>query len=347
MHIAIVEDTPVNLVVMQSLVSRMSGLDHPPDCHVFTDPVQALAWCKDNRPDLVIVDYMMPGMDGIEFIRHCRNTPHLKDQPILMVTAAAEREVRYTALEAGATDFLTKPIDRNEFLPRVRNMLRLAAHMQAIGVRADLLAQEVRKATEEIHDRERETVMRLARAAEFRDPETGAHINRMAHLSVLIGRHLGLDEEVLDQLLSAAPMHDVGKLGTPDHILLKPGRLTDDELLIMRLHPVIGYEILKDSGSPVLQMAAQIALYHHEKYDGSGYPQGLAGNAIPLEGRIVAVADVFDALTSARPYKPAWDLERACQYLRDGRGRHFDPDCVDALLARWDEVQVIRVQFSD
>ena len=190
-------------------------------------------------------------------------------------------------------------------------------------------------------------MVRLARAAEFRDPETGAHINRMAYLSAMIARHLGLDGAAQEQLLSAAPMHDVGKLGTPDHILLKPGRLDPDELQIMRRHAVIGYEILKGSSSPVLQMAAQIALTHHEKYDGSGYPSGLIGDDIPLIGRIVAVADVFDALTSTRPYKPAWDLDRARQYLLDQQGRHFDPRCVSALLDHWDEVLAIRERFSD
>lgn len=343
MIVAIIEDTPVNLVVMQSLVRRLGDCE----CSVFSEPELGLAWCLDNVPDLVIVDYMMPRMDGIEFIRRCRASPVLRDQPILMVTAAAEREVRYAALEAGATDFLTKPIDKNEFNPRVRNMLRLRANMTAIERRARELDLEVQRATEEIHHRERETVMRLARAAEFRDPETGSHIQRMAHFSALIGRELGMPSELLVQLLSAAPMHDVGKLGTPDHILLKPGRLTDEELKVMRQHASIGYEILKDSSSPVLQLAAQIALTHHEKFDGSGYPQGLKGQDIPVVGRIVAVADVFDALTSDRPYKPAWDTERARSYLASGRSGHFDPQCVDAFLNVWDEVMTIRNTYQD
>lgn len=343
MIIAIVEDTPVNLVVMQSLVKRLGDCE----CSVFSEPEEGLAWCLANVPDLIIVDYMMPRMDGIEFIRRCRSTPSLADQPILMVTAAAEREVRYAALEAGATDFLTKPIDKNEFNPRVRNMLRLRASMVSIARRADELDREVHAATAEIHQRERETVMRLARAAEFRDPETGSHIQRMAHFSAVIGRELGMEPEALAMLLSAAPMHDVGKLGTPDHILLKPGRLTDEELLIMRQHASIGYEILKDSSSPVLQMAAQIALTHHEKFDGSGYPQGLRGTDIPIVGRVVAVADVFDALTSDRPYKPAWDTTRARSYLEAGRGGHFDPACVDAFLGVWDEVMRIRDMYQD
>ncbi len=343
MLIAIVDDTPVNLIVMKSLVLRLG--EH--QCVTFDEPLPALDWCLQNSPDLIIVDYMMPGIDGLEFIRRCRNEERLRDQPILMVTAASEREVRYAALEAGATDFLIKPIDKYEFNPRVRNMLRLRASMSAVSRRADELDQEVKKAVEAIHAREHETVVRLARAAEFRDPETGSHIVRMAQYSELIARCLGMPDAEREMLLIAAPMHDVGKLGTPDHILLKNGRLTPEELLVMREHAMIGYEILKDSTSPVLRMAAQIAASHHEKFDGSGYPFGLAGEDIPLVGRIVAVADVFDALTSQRPYKPAWSLEHARDFLLQGSGSHFDPRCVDEFLGAWEEVLRIHSRNAD
>ncbi len=344
MNIAIVEDTPVNLMLMRSLISRLDG---ELACQTFSDPVLGLAWVSEHKPDLIIVDYMMPDLDGIEFIRRCRRDPALRDQPILMVTAAAEKEVRYAALEAGATDFLTKPIDRNEFNPRVRNMLRLRASMAATTLRAEELSSIVEEALREVHLRERETVLRLARAAEFRDPETGSHITRMAHYAALIARRLGMPEQTINTLLLAAPMHDVGKLGTPDHILLKQGKLDESELEIMRQHALIGYEILKNSSSPVLQMAADIALNHHEKFDGTGYPHGKAGTDIPIAGRIVAVADVFDALTSVRPYKEAWPLETARQYLLDGRRSHFDPDCVDHFLACWDEILEIRNLYND
>jgi response regulator RpfG family c-di-GMP phosphodiesterase len=343
MIIAIIEDTPVNLVLMESLVRRLGNHE----CFTFSDPRQGLMWCMAHTPDLIIVDYMMPDMDGLEFIRRCRAEDRLKDQPILMVTAAAEREVRYAALEAGATDFLIKPIDKNEFNPRVRNMLRLQASVAAINRRADELDIAVQQAVAEVHEREHETVMRLARAAEFRDPETGAHIVRMARYSALIARHVGMSQAEQDILLMAAPMHDVGKLGTPDHILLKRGKLTPDELEIMRQHAQIGHEILKDSSSPVLKMAAQIAVSHHEKYDGSGYPNGLVGKQIPLVGRIVAVADVFDALTSQRPYKPAWSLEQARNFLLQGRGNHFDPQCIDEFLGAWEEVLAIQAHYQD
>lgn len=343
MNVAIIDDTPVNLALMQALVARV---DHCAP-RVFSDAEEGLEWALHHPLDLVIVDYMMPHLDGLEFIRRFRAVADRQDIPILMVTAAHEKEVRYEALECGATDFLSKPIDKNEFVPRVRNMLALRRHAVMLATRADELAQEVRRATADIHERERETVTRLAKAAEFRDPETGAHIQRMALFSRLIARGMGLPEAIQEMILAAAPMHDVGKLGTPDHILLKPGKLTPEELLVMQQHASIGYEILKESASPVIQLGAEIALSHHEKFDGSGYPRRLAGEAIPLVGRIVAVADVFDALTSVRPYKKAWTLHDAREHLVAGRGRHFDPACVDLFLAEWDTVLGIRATFSD
>jgi putative two-component system response regulator len=205
----------------------------------------------------------------------------------------------------------------------------------------------VERATKEVIERENDTIFRLSRAAEYRDPETGAHVLRMAHYSKLIAQRLGLPEVFQDLLFHSAPMHDIGKVGTPDNILLKPGKLTDDEMVIMRQHAEIGHEILRDSPSPVLQMAAIIALSHHERFDGSGYPQGLVGHDIPLAGRIVAVADVFDALTSERPYKRAWPVEEAVKYMRDQAEKHFDPSCVDVFFSDLNEVLRIRQTFSD
>ncbi|HEY9192150.1 MAG TPA: HD domain-containing phosphohydrolase [Methyloversatilis sp.] len=343
MNVVVVDDAQVNLVLMSALLGKLP--DCTPSC--FLSPGEALEHCLNEDPDLVIVDYMMPDMDGIEFIQRFRAHPARTQTPLLMVTADHEREVRYRALESGANDFLTKPLDRIEFTSRVKNMLSLRRSQVALANHARTLADEVRRATAEIFERERETLNKLARAAEFRDPETGAHIVRMAHISSLIAREMGLDQDLQDALLIAAPMHDVGKLGTPDHILLKPGKLDPEEFRIMKQHASIGYEILKDSASPFMQLAATIALNHHEKFDGSGYPRGLAGEDIPVVGRIVAVADVFDALTSPRPYKTAWELDRAKAFLLDGRGGHFDPVCVDALLACWNEVLDIRSRFRD
>lgn len=344
MSIAIIDDNLVNLKLIEGLVRKCCANGSP---LLFQDPGAALAWCKTNEPDLVIVDYMMPVVDGIEFIRRFRAMPGRADIPILMVTADHERSTRQAALDTGASDFLTKPIDGAEFSARVKNMLALRASHKKLADRAAWLAEEVSRATYEIREREREMVQQLARAAEFRDPETGGHILRMAHYSRLIAEQLGLSADEQKLILEAAPMHDIGKIAIPDHILLKPGRLSADEFAIMKTHAEAGWRILKDSTSALLDAAAEIALTHHEKWDGSGYPAGRAGEDIPLYGRIVSVADVFDALTSARPYKPAWELERAWQFFRDGSASHFDPACVDAFFARQGEVLDIRARFRD
>ncbi len=343
MQIVIIDDVEANLLLLRHFITQL-GEAH--EVRAYTDPLQALAHCQALAPDLVIVDYMMPQLDGVEFIQRFRATPGRADIPLLMVTANDEMDVRYRALEGGANDFLTKPLDRIEFKARMRNMLALRANQKRLEDRASWLAEEVLKATDEIVRRERETILRLSRAAEFRDPETGDHIQRMAHYSWMIAVRLGLPLEQQQLILEAAPMHDVGKVGIPDHILLKPGKLDEAEFAIMKQHPVIGHSILSGSSSPLLQMASDIALSHHEKYDGSGYPLGLKADAIPVVGRIVAVADVFDALTSARPYKPAWEMERAVQLLRDQRGLHFDPACVDAFLGQLDDVQSVRQRFA-
>lgn len=343
MQIVIVDDVETNLVLLRHFITQ---LGEPHTVHSFTDPLQALAHCRQQVPDLLIVDYMMPTLDGIALIERLRAMPGRADTPVLMVTANDELAVRHRALEAGANDFLTKPLDKLEFRARMRNMLALRASQRRLEDRASWLAEEVLKATDEIARREHETIVRLSRAAEFRDPETGDHIQRMAHYSWMIAVRLGLPPEQQQLILQAAPMHDVGKVGIPDHILLKPGKLDEDEFSVMKQHPVIGHQILSDSASPLLQMAAAIALSHHEKYDGSGYPLGLKADAIPIVGRIVAVADVFDALTSARPYKPAWEIERAVRFLREQRGLHFDPECVDAFLSQLDEVLVVRRRFA-
>jgi putative two-component system response regulator len=343
MQVVIVDDNIVNLKLMESLVKRVD------ECTplVFQDSASGLEWCLAHAPDLVIVDYMMPPPDGLEFIRRFRASPLNADIPLLMITADHEKETRYAALESGANDFLTKPIDNAEFRARLRNMLALRRNQRSLADRAAWLAEKVAEATEEILDREREMIMRLSRAAEFRDPETGAHIQRMANYSRLIAEQLGLDRQEQELILRAAPMHDVGKIAIPDGILLKPGRLDDEELVIMRTHAEKGYEILRESKSSLLDTAAIIAWTHHEKWDGNGYPRRLKGEDIPLHGRIVAVADVFDALTTERPYKKAWDLEKACQFLREHTGSHFDPDCTQAFLARMDDALVIRDSFQD
>ncbi|MFM8899328.1 MAG: HD domain-containing phosphohydrolase [Burkholderiales bacterium] len=343
MKVVVIDDNTVNIAVLRAMVR------HLPDCECveFTDPSLALQWCTTQEPDLVLVDYMMPAMNGLDFLRAFRAITGCAEVPVLMITASHETELRHNALNQGVNDFLTKPVDRVEFLARSRNMLALRKSQKALSDRAAWLSQEVAKATAEISNRELDTIFRLSKAAEYRDPETGAHVLRMAHYSRLIGAKLGLPEAELNMLFHAAPMHDVGKVGTPDHILLKPGRLTDDEMTIMRQHATIGYEILCDSPSPCLQLAAIIAHSHHEKFDGTGYPAGLKGEAIPLVGRIVAVADVFDALNSERPYKEGWPLDKARQYIEENAGTHFDPACVRAFLSSWLDVLEIRARYRD
>lgn len=342
-QVLIVDDTEINLILFAALVRKLGECES----RTFSRSAEGLAWAQANDPDLVIVDYMMPELDGIEFIRRLRQTPGKESVPILMITANDQKPVRYRALEVGATDFLTKPVDKLEFLARANNMLALSDGRKKLADRAVWLAEEVRKATFEIVQRERETVLRLSKAAEYRDPETGAHILRMAHYSELIARGLGLSVADQQLLLEAAPLHDIGKVGIADDILLKPGRLTPQEFEIMKQHAIYGYEILKGSSSKVLQAGAAIARAHHEKFDGTGYPNALKGQDIPIFSRIVAVADVFDALTSERPYKEAWPLEQAAQHIKANAGTHFDPVCVTTFFENWNGVLEIRQRFKD
>ncbi len=343
MRIVIIDDIQMNVTLLEHLIKKI------PECEfiTFTDPRKAIDWCRDNEPDLVVVDYMMQDMDGIEFTRLFRSFNHYGSIPVLMVTANNNTDVRHEALISGVSDFLSKPLDNVEFLARAKNLLALRTSHKQLSTHAEWLSKEVRKATAEIVAREQETIFCLARAAEYRDPETGAHILRMAHYSKHIACVLGLPLDQQDLILEAAPMHDIGKVGTPDSILLKPGSLTDEELIIMKQHAVIGYEVLNTGSSHLLKMAAEIALTHHEKFDGSGYPRGLVGYDIPLFGRIVAVADVFDALTSDRPYKKAWSIERATQLMQESAGKHFDPACIDAFFTDFDKVLAIKNKFSD
>ncbi|MHB1083953.1 MAG: HD domain-containing phosphohydrolase [Thiobacillus sp.] len=313
----------------------------------FPDPLQALAHMQRVTPDLIITDYRMPGMDGIEFTRRIRADQRLSDVPIIIVTVVEDRQIRYQALENGATDFLTRPIDPQECRARCLNLLALRRSQKVVSDRAQWLEEQVMQATREVRMREHETLMKLAKAGEFRDEDTGNHIIRMSKYARLIAEELKLTAMECDEIEAASPMHDIGKIGISDLILLKPGRHTPDEQVIMRRHAVIGYEILAGSPSRYLQMGAVIALGHHEKFDGSGYPQGLVGEDIPLPARIVAVADVFDALTSKRPYKGAWTFQKALNFIQSESGKHFDPACVLAFERRIDAVAAIIGELGD
>lgn len=343
--IALIDDTQINLTLLWHLVKRLENYEPVS----FLNPLEALEWCLANDPELIIVDFMMPNMNGIEFIKKVRARPEKADTPILMVTANDNSSVRYEALESGATDFLNKPIDKTEFMIRVRNMLALHSSQRKLADKAAWLAEEVQKATREIRNREQEVIFRLSKAAEYRDPETGGHIRRMAHYSRHIAHNMGMPTALQNMILEAAPMHDIGKVGIPDAILLKPGKLDDTEFELMKEHATFGHNILNGSTSKLMQLGALIALTHHEKYDGSGYPNGLVGDANPnlIYGQIIAVADVFDALTSERPYKKPWTMNDAVDFLKEGSGKHFKPECVAAFLSDWDNVLAIKDRFAD
>ena len=314
---------------------------------LFEGPLKAIEFAAANRIDLVITDYKMPDFDGIELIRRLRALPHCVDVPIVVITVVEDRRIRYKAFEAGATDFLIKPIDEHEAKARCANLLELRRHKLVLSDHARLLQHQVDRAVEDIHARELETLLKLAKAGEYRDKCTGNHLVRMAKYSALIGSQLGMTSEAVHVLEVAAPMHDIGKIGIPDSILLKDGPLTSNEIGVMKTHPRIGYDILKGSPSKYLNTGAMIALGHHERFDGSGYPTGLQGDDIPMVARVVAVADVFDALVTTRPYKAAWSVEDAFEYLRTQKARHFDPSCVDAFMECESDVRSIQTIYGD
>ena len=342
--IVIIDDQLTSRQVLKQLAASIDGDINVMD---FANPIEALEWCNHNSPDLVLVDYKMPEMNGVEFIKHFRDDAISSHIPVIMVTSIEDKNVRYEALEAGATDFLTKPVDHHECRARCRNMLTQYNQYKIISDRSHWLERRVAEATSEIRLRERETLLRLARAGEYRDEDTGNHVIRMAKYSRLIAEQLGFNKEDAEIIEMAAPMHDIGKIGIRDEILLKPGKLTPDEFEIMKTHTLIGHEILKDSPSQFLQMGSVIALGHHEKFDGTGYPHGKKGDEIPIEARIVAVADVYDALVSERPYKHAWSMETAVEYMERQKGKHFDPEVLDAFKAQFDAVTKIQGMLPD
>lgn len=329
------------------LEELIRSIDEEIQVESFADPVIALEWAKNNSHDLVLTDYKMPNMDGVEFTHWFRQIPSCSDIPLVIVTCMDDKSIRYKALEAGATDFLSKPIDHYECRARCRNLLQLRKQQVIIKDRARWLEQEVHKKTREMELREKETLLRLAKAGEYRDEDTGNHLFRMSEFAYLIAKELALPDEQCEIIRLAAPMHDIGKIGIPDQILLKPEKLTPDEWAIMQNHARIGYEILRDSPSYYIKTGGIIALYHHERFDGKGYPQQISGTEIPLEARIATVADVFDALMSERPYKKAWPIDRALEYLKTEKGKHFDPDCIDAFFTRLDRVIAIQNKMPD
>jgi response regulator RpfG family c-di-GMP phosphodiesterase len=342
-RIMIVDDDPIQLLYLSKTLSKLSFIDIVTQ----TSSEEALELCANELWNLVIVDYQMPKINGVNFVAKLRALEQHSATPVLMVTASTDPLVKHKVLTHGTVDFLQKPVDAIELQARARNLIDLHLATQKLENKNVTLQKSVSSLIEELKLREYETLKVLARTAEFRDSDTGLHLLRMAEYSRLIARNLGLDSDTIQKIFLAAPMHDVGKIGIPDSILLKPGKLTPDEWLEMKKHAEYGYEILRHSRTPVLQLSGEIAWSHHEAWDGSGYPRGLIGIQIPISARIVAVADIFDALTTKRPYKTAWSVNAAIDELHQLSGKKVAPACVEALIQSRDEIHMIMEKNQD
>ena len=341
MQIVSIDDNENNLFLIEAICSDMEL-----NVKSFSDPLNALIFCLQNPVDMILTDFMMPNLNGLQFIEEFRKTK--KHIPIVMITAVGDDEnVHKQAFDLGANDFLNKPLNTVVFKARVLNLLTNHQNRILLEDRAKLLQSEVDKATKNLLDREHETLQILGKTAEFKDPETASHVARVARYSKLLAKEYGLSEKEQDIIFYAAPFHDLGKVGIEDKILLKPGKLDEEEYKIMKTHAQMGYEILKDSKSEYLQAGAVIALTHHEKWNGSGYPNNLAGENIHVFGRIVSIADVFDALTSFRPYKKAWSFEDALNYLDEKSGTDFDPKMVNIFKEKIEDVKIIYNEFLE
>jgi putative two-component system response regulator len=338
--ILIVDDEEANVRLLERTLQRWGYTN----LVTTTDAREALPLFEQHRPDLVLLDLMMPHIDGFQVMEGIQKT--LAEgvfMPILVLTADANPQVKRRALSAGAKDFLTKPFDQTELLLRMMNMLETRfLHIQ-LANQNQILEQKVVERTRDLAAAQLEILERLARAAEYRDDDTGQHTQRVGHISALVAKAMGLPPARVETIRRAAPLHDVGKIGVPDNILLKPGRLTPEEFEVIKPHTTIGAALLSGGHSEMVQIAELIALTHHERWDGSGYPSGMKGEEIPIEGRIVSIADVFDALSHDRPYKKAWPLEDAVAEIERNGGRQFDPAVVTAFLGLWQDGSLRRV----
>lgn len=363
--ILIVDDESLNIDVVRGYLE----LDGYRNIHSTEHAVQALPLIGQIRPDLVLLDIHMPHVSGLQILKAVRADRTLSTTPVVVLTASSADDTKLEALRCGATDLLAKPVHHAELLARIQNVLTVKAFQDRICQYSVELERAVRERTADLETSRMEVIHCLARAAEFRDDDTGQHIIRVGRYARVIGEELGLPADQLEILEPAAQLHDVGKIGVPDAILLKPGKLSAEEFDLMqkhcgfgkkivdclpvreaelvRRHSELGARIMDVGRSPILQMAKRIALTHHERWDGTGYPLGLRGEDIPLEGRITAVADVFDALSSKRVYKPAFPLEKCFQIMEEGRGAHFDPRAVDAFVARRAEIIQIQIELAD
>ena len=354
--ILVVDDTADNLALMSTL------LKHAYVVKIANSGAKALRIARSEAPpDLILLDIMMPEMDGYQVLQTLRADVKTHDIPVIFLTAKSEIEDEKRGLELGAVDYITKPVSPPILLARVKTQLALKASSDFLRDKASYLEDEVAKRTEEISAIQDVTILVMASLAETRDPETGNHIRRTQHYVKELAQALRdhprfrtyLNDRIIQLLFKSAPLHDIGKVGIPDRILLKPGKLDPDEFEVMKTHTTLGYEAIahaeKALGTDVafLTMAKEIALSHQEKWDGSGYPQGLAGDAIPLSARLMAVADVYDALVTRRPYKEPLSHAEAVRIIDRGRGTHFDPDIVDAFLASQDQFAAIAHRFED
>lgn len=341
--IFVVDDERVNLKLLDKILTSAGYTN----LVLISDPRQVLPAYRQYRPSLILLDLNMPDIDGYQVMAELAGLADPLLPPIVILTAQNQQEYLLKALAAGARDFISKPFDRRELLMRVRNFLDAHVAHKLVRNQKDHLEVLVGQRTRELQETRLEIIRRLGHAAEYRDEETGNHIIRMSKMCALLAGKAGWPEPQCDLILHASPMHDIGKIGIPDAILLKPGKLNEKEWHTMKTHAEIGARLLEGNNSDLLVMAREIAITHHEKWDGTGYPQGLKGSDIPISGRIAALADVFDALTSVRPYKQAWPLAHAVQLIRDNRGRHFDPELAELFLEDVDSFVAIKNAYLD
>ncbi len=339
--ILVVDDDPTNTLFLKKLL-RKTGYREVVCVH---SGAVAIEMVENRQIDLVVLDLHMPNMDGYEVLKHLRTSSNQSIYlPILVFTADATPQARKRALDLGATDFLTKPGDTTEILLRIRNFLTMRLLYIDQDIRNFHLEQKVRDRTDELERSQTEVIERLAIAGEYRDEDTGGHTQRVGNMSGMIAQRMGMPSEFVRLIKLAARLHDLGKIAVSDEILRKPGKLTEEEFEAMKVHCMVGAEILKNGNTALIRMASRIAASHHERFDGTGYPSGLVGEEIPIEARIVAVADVFDALTNVRPYKAAWSVESAVAEIKSQRGKHFDPEVIDAFIAVADHPKLPHIE---
>ncbi len=324
--ILIIDDQKLHHLYLEKVLRDAGGFQN---IRCLADPLKAYSTVLEYNPDLIVLDILLPQLDGFQIMEQLHSFRERHYLPILAVSAEQSTDFRLKALRMGATDFLHKPYENAEIIFRIRNMLEMRLMHMTVESQNRLLEEKVDERTKELKASQIEIIRRLAQAAEFRDNETGAHIIRMSHYCARLARAMGFSDQDVELILTASPLHDIGKIGIPDSILLKPAKLTVQEFEIMKTHTTIGAQLLTGASSPVMKMAQTIALSHHENWDGTGYPKGLKGEDIPLVGQICSVSDVFDALISERPYKRPWTPQQAAQEIISQKGKKFKPELVD------------------